>query len=353
MTIKMIILILTQALNNQSIDLLEAALQKQYFGHEIKKLEINENVSVIDDKLVRKIPLPYGKVEYEIIPLEQLALVIKRTWGPIRTYALKICKALEQQGVPLLNNCDFVEWSHSKITQSETLNANLLPPTRCYRWADLEEEKFTPDVNAFPCIIKLDRGTRGDGVYRADSPKSLVTTLDSIKQKHANDSECILGKGILIQSFIPTNADISVSDYYRINLVNGQPQSAVRFQLFWVPADDGADWYKLQDNPDNDDEEAVDVNDTTLFPPDQLNKIISACPCQDGVVGIDIVRDREGNLFLLEYNDGPNISQIYELGNADGSAAEKACFSFPDAHAICCGLRLDQEICVIMNSSKI
>lgn len=80
---KGIILVLTQSNENESIRrLIESLAVRNQF--EVLACEIDQ-VNLEGDQIA---------CGSRLIPLKQINLVIKRTWGPIRTKALKLCQAL-------------------------------------------------------------------------------------------------------------------------------------------------------------------------------------------------------------------------------------------------------------------
>jgi len=254
----------------------------------------------------------------EEISLEEIAFVMKRTWGPIREKALTICQDLEKKGVKIINGTGFIEWSHSKIRQYEMLSTtgkkHLLSNTFCVDKTSFEEiTSRTPREDIaeaimkkgegsvrFPMVLKKDQGCCADGVY-------LISSLDVFKAFVSNNLTQ-LQDGFLLQAFVGSHEKNEISNYFRINAVDGKVQSIVQFQLRWQYSD------KLQVSQLVDFKEAEDkVIHPTIFPSESLKEMMTACPYYQEVVGIDVMFD--GNkMYLLEYNDGPAISVVVDLG---------------------------------------
>ncbi len=130
-----------------------------------------------------------------------------------------------------------------------------------------------------------------------------------LKQKKINEPL------LLAQKYIPSSSD-QISRYYRVNVVGGKAQSAVCFELMWKYVNNN--YQKLSDF-DNANDKAVPPG---FLDPIQLQNIINACPYPMDVVGLDIMVEGE-KLWLLEYNDGPNINLTEKLGEKDQSISHQ------------------------------
>lgn len=345
------ILILTQDPNNQSVALLEKSL-KQAQTNLKEKLEIlNWDVSktqMIGDDLCQLSYENFIGVR-KIVKISDIALGIKRTWGPIRKQAISICQKLEEKNVPILNGSRFIEWSHSKIDQYETLkNTALFPKTRCFGkeiMADIYTENVQNKIEQvishvqgklqFPLVLKTDKGCRADGVYLVRSIPVLKELLNELFMQIIKNKTHEIKDGFLLQEFIVTHPNEQISNYYRINIVNGEPQSAVQFQLKWSMVK-GFSYEKLSDFEGHDDKPM----DLSFFPKEDLESIVFRCPCKNGVVGADILYYND-EMYLLEFNDGPVISSIVELSNTEKPTeknlkAIEACRDFPMTIASLC-----------------
>ncbi len=67
--------------------------------------------------------------------------------------------------ISVLNGCDFIAWSHSKVTQYHSLkNLNIIPESIVF---NLDDQDVTSKLSAlgFPLVVKTDQGCRTDGVY--------------------------------------------------------------------------------------------------------------------------------------------------------------------------------------------
>lgn len=322
-------LLLVQDKNNRSIQLLVQALEKKNADvliWEIKDTELSSDKAVLSN----------GK---ETLAIKDISLVVKRTWGPIREKGLALCQALETQGVNVLNGCHFIKWSHSKIQQYQTLDflkkADLFPETVCIDAEYMQNktsaknllEELHPDYT-FPMVLKKDKGCRADGVY-------FIDCLDTFEHLLANDAES-LSKGFLLQRFISSHTYPHISNYFRLNVVDGKVQSAVQFQLKWQKPEKG----KAQQLGEFKEAKEIPV-DVSMFPERRLQDILAACPYRQDAVGIDVMFDGE-QLYLLEYNDGPAISLVVDLGekhlNSDkvDKKAAQACYDFAASIATLC-----------------
>ena len=350
------ILILTQDLNNKSVEILKESLQKQAVHSPEKDYKVlvwDVNKIIVNNKYISLLSNSNRLNFQSPILISDLALVIKRTWGPIRTKALLICRALEQHGALILNGCEFIGWSHSKIRQYDTLKEwHIFPKTVCFdkqfilsmREKNVDDivktilQRISTQLN-FPLVFKTDEGCRGDGVYLIESSEELKVLIKDILLESSKNKHSEFNNGFLLQEFIMTDAEKSISNYYRINLVNGRPQSAVQFQLKWEESN-GRPYQKLFDF-DGAEDKPVSLE---IFDPRRLKKIALACPCQNGVVGVDVACN-SGEIWVLEYNDGPMISQIVESAERYQKLQKYTeevgnCANFPNAIANLCMNRI-------------
>jgi glutathione synthase/RimK-type ligase-like ATP-grasp enzyme len=320
-------LLLVQEKNNKSTQLLQEAFQSmllhdsddhRLFVWEIQDIQF-DGIPFDDDTLIQQKPgtISDGKTTMAI---QDFDLVMKRTHGPIRKKGLAICKTLEESGVKIVNSCDMIEWTHSKIGQYQDLQLNgddwIFPATITYNAESIESllkhskeasdtlvdallETVAPKLS-FPFVLKKDKGCKADGVYLIDSKESFEDLV-------SKDFDS-LSKGFLLQEFLPSYDSSYISNYFRLNIVDGKIQSAVQFQLSWEPMD-GSRALKLSDFTEADDRPV----DLSIFPKESLQRILSACPYFPEVIGIDVMLCN-GALYLLEYNDGPAVSIIVDLG---------------------------------------
>lgn len=324
------ILILTQEQGNKSVIELQAALQESGLNvlvFELTKTRITETSVICENGIYRHTVL-----------ITDLALVIKRTWGVARIEALIKCKQLAAQGVRILNGCDLVELVHSKIKQYNLLlGREFLPRSICFDvefikthssrvdFTDRVKAAIPPDFH-YPFVVKISEGCRADGVYRVDTPEGFGEWLQDYQKKLAENKTYEFG--FMLQTYIePKAGDPSISTYYRINVVAGEPQSALQFQLQWKKTE-RAYFYLNDQFP-----EAVDKPVSLgIFDSMQLARIIQALPYRLEMIGIDLMF-KGGQMYLLEYNDGPIISLVTSLG-AKGleldpqDAAAQACKNF-------------------------
>lgn len=343
------ILIFTQDVSNKSVELIEAALARAQLNFDLREhykiLKWNvSNLYVENDFLILKSHSNLISIRSRI-PISDIALVIKRTWSPIRERALHICQILEKRNITILNGCEFIKWSHSKIDQYETLKFNnILPQTICFDRQFISNKSDEIIIDAtfkkiennlfFPMIFKTNKGSRATGVYLIESEYSLKELIKNHLTELKNNKMSEFKDGFLLQEFIATHPNPSISNYYRINIVDGKAQSVVQFQLRWEKVKDFSykklvDFKEAMDKP-------VDLN---FFNKNAIEKILYLCPCKNGVIGVDIVCDADNKIYLLEFNDGPIISAIVELAeknNSDSHEAVKKCLEFPGSLAKLC-----------------
>lgn len=338
------ILILTQALKNESVDLLERSLLDMQNKTDRKYTVLKWAID--------KVTIKTDTITYDsdvTLPISEIALAIKRTWGPIRTKALLLCQQLEQQGVIILNGCQFIEWTHSKILQYQHLeNEHLFPKSLCFNADSIETvtqdnykktvKKIMNDAEEhlrFPMVLKTNKGCRADGIFLLKTNHALEELLEELFISMMATPSLEFREGFLLQEFILTHPNPSISNYFRLNIVNGKPQSAVQFQLKWQPEGNHlyeklVDFQGCEDKPIN----------LTDLPISFITKVIQACPCKNGVVGVDLIC-YQNSRYLLEFNDGPAIALIIELAKTAQLTSEtypgiQACNAFANEIATLC-----------------
>ena len=193
------LLLLVQDKHNTSVQLLAKAFERQHVP--VTTFNIT-NTKFVTDKSVAG--LTDGHTH---LPCKDIDLLI-RTSGPLGKEGLLLCKALEAQGVPIVNGTNFMEWCYSKIQQyrsiEKTPNVTLFPKTYCFEQGEIEGllqttgsdsqalakrmyDRVSSDLS-FPPILKKNRGCGADGVYRLDSLQALEfdyqhQNLDRMKKR--------------------------------------------------------------------------------------------------------------------------------------------------------------------------
>lgn len=347
--------------------MLESSLlktQELCLKYKVTIWEVNKNRSAEVNgthlRMVYKTNDPKLKVVDDHILLSDIVLVIKRTWGDIREEVLKICKQLENRGIYIFGGCLWIEWSHSKITQYKTLADKLLfPKSIVFDTFDedlAEHDDFDSRLDSiilragnelgFPLIVKTCKGNLGDGIYFLESEKALRKLL-TFKEKENTESKDKFLEGIILQEFIKTHPDLSISNYYRINMIGRIPQSAVQFQLKWCDSLIYSEIKKLKSFAEAE-EKPINLS---FFNTEEIKHLVDALPYKEGVMGIDILVS-EGKFFFLESNSGPSIPQIVKLGEkfkkedgllSDDRLAADQCVNFSDEIAQYCLRKIEER----------
>jgi glutathione synthase/RimK-type ligase-like ATP-grasp enzyme len=324
-----VVIILTQDVNNGSVDLIKKAILA-HTKYPVYVMALEKTQIDTEEKCILYQDLPFLQRR---IPFSSIACVLKRTWGPQRTPALQKCRTLEEAGVKIVNGCNLIQWTHNKILQYlRYKESNLIPKSICFD-ADWMKYKKVDDIPAiiskaeetlvYPMVFKTAQGCKADGVFRADNRAALIALLTDRFNAPPNVKIANIRDGFLLQKYIPPiETSDAVSTYYRINIVDHKPQSAVQFQLAWVN-NLNQPYHTLSENLDADDKP---VN-LSIFPEETLQKIIQTAPGHLGVIGIDVMRikkdeeksekkkDKEKcEIVLLEFNDGPGTLVIDDLG---------------------------------------
>ena len=123
---------------------------------------------------------------YKGVPLEVPDLIIPRT-GAETTYAgLSLLRFYESVGVAIINNWLSIESVADKFHTHQILASKGFPVPRTILGRvspdiDMIEEKL-----GFPVVIKTKRGTRGGGVFLAETRKQFQDLTDLIAEANTN-----------------------------------------------------------------------------------------------------------------------------------------------------------------------
>lgn len=350
----MFILILTQRYNNKSVLALSRALES-YSSTAVTPLdkietivwEISQHREVEITSDTVKLILPDTQTHAPMrttLPIADIKLVIKRTWGPIRDKVLAICEKFEEVGMRVFGRCDWFRWSHSKLSQQRYLDPYVTyPDSYPLPWPSdrLTLQAIADERLGYPFIIKFPSGNRGDGVFLIENEEAIAHFLDYYRQFQQTFSE------IICQVFIHTSQDLFLSTYYRVNVIGGRIHNAIKFQFEWISSDNMQGVRVLKDTP-NCHDGPITLDPDVLH---SMQHLIQAMPYTEGIIGFDIVLSFPDSVFyLLESNSGPAIADIISLGrkffNSPDISTQHAaalCLSFSSSIAAYIGQILSPE----------
>lgn len=225
-----------------------------------------------------------AEIHYNGTRLPQTDILIPRIGASITDYGTSVVRQFESdKSILILNKARSIIESRDKFISLQMLASNdiPIPPTAIANSPD-DINDLLRLIGGAPNIIKLIRGTQGDGVILADSKKSSVSTIQAFMS---------LKESIIVQKFIECGGEdircfvvgdkvvasmkrIANSEEFRSNCHKGSTTECVEL---------------------TEDEKMMAVKASKVFGLD--------------VSGVDIIRS-EHSSFVIEVNSSPGLEGI-------------------------------------------
>lgn len=202
-------------------------------GHEVSVIKYKECYASIEQN--------NPSVKYRGIDLANFDAIIPRIASYMTRYGTAIVRQLEMQGVYTVSSSIAISRSRDKLRSMQLLaKYGIGIPKTVVSRNTTDIDDLLECIGSLPVIIKLARGTHGNGVVLAETKKAAKSVLQALYL--TNDD----GTNILIQEFIKESAgtDIrafvvggrvvasmkrqSLDDDFRSNLHKGGEGTAVR-----------------------------------------------------------------------------------------------------------------------------
>jgi RimK family alpha-L-glutamate ligase len=223
---------------------------------------------------------------------DQTVAIIRGSIARLRT-TMDLISQIEKIGIFCINYRDTMEMCSDKYRTILKLAEAALPApkTALLQGEDTLEFAFETVGGEFPVIVKMLSGSKGVGVFFAESWKSLKGFLQMI-WKISEEEE------LLIQQYIETDHD------YRVHVLGDDVIAAMK--RFVVPGDFRSN-FSLGGK----------VEETTLTEEEMEMCIMASKAVRATWSGVDFVRDKDGNPYILEINSSPGTTGIEEATNED------------------------------------
>lgn len=200
--------------------------------------------------------------------------------------SLDLLSRIERNDIFCINSRDNIEICADKYRTILRLNDGGIQTPKTALISDLAslENAFERVGGKFPCVLKTVVGSQGVGVFIADTWMGMKSTLQAIWKLDKTTE-------ILMQEYIEADYDI------RIHVLGGKVIAAMkRIKI----KEDFRSNYSLGGN----------IKPIELTEEQEKIAILTA-KAVDGVwVGVDMMQDREGNLYVLEVNSSPGTEGI-------------------------------------------
>jgi len=165
-------------------------------GHKVKVIKYKNCYVSIDGKSSRVI--------YKDKPIEDYDAIIPRIAASMTMYGTTIVRQLEAQGFYCLTGSLAITRVRDKLRAAQVMSRADIPTPRTLISRNTADIDAMLDSIGVPCIIKLARGTHGNGVVLAESRRVAKSALQAF---YLTNEE---GTNILVQEFIAESAGTDI-----------------------------------------------------------------------------------------------------------------------------------------------
>jgi ribosomal protein S6--L-glutamate ligase len=166
-------------------------------GHEVTIVKYRECYASIEQN--------NPKVSYRGEYLEKFDAIIPRISANMTRYGTAIVRQLEMQGVYTVSNSIAISRSRDKLRSMQLMaKAGIGIPKTVVSRNTTDIDNLLEQLGGTPVIIKLARGTHGNGVVLAETKKAAKSVLQAFYL--TNDD----GTNILLQEFVEESAGTDI-----------------------------------------------------------------------------------------------------------------------------------------------
>ena len=249
-------------------------------GHEVDIIKYRDCYASIE----KSQPMVWYKGE----PLVGYDAVIPRIASSMTRYGSAIVRQFEMQGVYTMTSSIAIVRSRDKLRSMQLLaRAGVGIPKTIVSRGEADVDNLIDTLGGAPVIIKLARGTHGNGVVLAETKKAAKSVLQAF---YVMDQD---GTNILLQEFVKESAGMDI----RAFVVGGKVIASMKRQSL----DDGAG-------------EKVKLTEE-----ERKTAIKAARSMGLNLAGVDLMRSERGPL-ILEVNSSPGFG-IEEVTGRDVTTA--------------------------------
>jgi ribosomal protein S6--L-glutamate ligase len=251
----------------------EVALSR---GHEVRIVKYKECYASIE----KNIPT----VSYRGEDLSQFDAIIPRIATYMTRYGTAMVRQLEMQGVYTVSSSIAIARSRDKLRSMQLLaKAGVDIPKTVFSRNSVDIDGLIEKIGGTPVIIKLARGTHGNGVVLAETKKAAKSVLQAFYLQNED------GTNILVQEFVEESAGTDI----RAFVVGGRVVASMKRQS--LDDDFRSNLHKGGEGT------AVKLTD------EERKMAIKAAKAMGlNVAGVDMMRSNRGPL-VLEVNASPGF----------------------------------------------
>ena len=248
-------------------------------GHNVRVVKHKECYASIESSN------PY--VTYRGEDLRNVDAIIPRIGSNITRYGTAIVRQFEMQGVYTTATSIAITRSRDKLRSLQLLSRSGvgIPKTVFSRnTADIDD--LIEEIGGLPVIIKLARGTHGNGVVLAETKKAAKSVLQAL---YLNNED---GTNILLQEFVHESAGEDI----RAFVVGGRVVASVRRQ-------------SLDDDFRSNTHQGGTPTAIKLTDEEKMTAIKAAKTMGLPICGVDMMRSSRGPL-VLEVNSSASLKAV-------------------------------------------
>ena len=245
-------------------------------GHEVKVIKYRDcYASIEQDK---------PTVSYRGEDLAKFDAIIPRIAANMTRYGTAIVRQLEMQGVYTVSSSIAINRSRDKLRSLQLLaRSGVGIPKTIVSRNSTDIDDLIDKVGGTPVIIKLARGTHGNGVVLAESKKAAKSVLQALYLSNED------GTNILLQEFVEESAGTDI----RAFVVGGRVVASMKRQ-------------SLDDDFRSNLHKGGEGTVVKLTEQEKKMAIKAAKAMGLNVAGVDLMRSARGPL-VLEVNSSPGF----------------------------------------------
>ena len=245
-------------------------------GHQVKVVKYKECYASIEQN--------HPVVSYRGEELRGFDVVIPRIASHMTRYGTAIVRQLEMQGVYTVSSSIAINRTRDKLRSMQLLSkAGVAIPKTVFSRNTADIDDLIEMVGGVPVIIKLARGTHGNGVVLAETKRMAKSALQAL-YLHNED-----GTNILLQEFIKESAGTDI----RAFVVGGRVVASMKRQ-------------SLDDDFRSNLHKGGEGTSIKLTEEERKMAVRAARAMGLSVAGVDMMRSARGPL-VLEVNASPGF----------------------------------------------
>ena len=245
-------------------------------GHQVKVVKYKECYASIEQN--------HPVVSYRGEELRGFDVVIPRIASHMTRYGTAIVRQLEMQGVYTVSSSIAINRTRDKLRSMQLLSkAGVAIPKTVFSRNTADIDDLIEMVGGVPVIIKLARGTHGNGVVLAETKRMAKSALQAL-YLHNED-----GTNILLQEFIKESAGTDI----RAFVVGGRVVASMKRQ-------------SLDDDFRSNLHKGGEGTSIKLTEEERKMAVKAAKAMGLNIAGVDMMRSARGPL-VLEVNASPGF----------------------------------------------